>query len=64
MKKRNEMRIDRERMILDAIKVVARVLNGAFVIERKNSIRQPTVKEMAKHPKLLRKQRRNCTGER
>jgi hypothetical protein len=63
MKKRNEMRIDRERMIFDAMKVVARVLNGAFVIERKNPIRQPTVKELAKHPKLLRKQRRKSMGE-
>jgi len=58
------MRIDRERMILDAMKIVARVLNGAFVIERKNPIRRPTVKELAKHPKLLRKQRLKTMGER
>jgi hypothetical protein len=58
------MRIDRERMILDAMKVVNRVLKNAPVIERKNPFRQPTVKELAKHPKLLRKQRRNCMGER
>jgi hypothetical protein len=45
------------------MKVVARVLNGAFVVDRKNPIRQPTIKEMAKHPKLLRKQRLKTKGK-
>ena len=57
------MRIDRERMILDAMKVVDRVLRNAPMIERKNPIRQPTVKELTKHPKLLRKQRLKTMGE-
>ena len=31
-------------------------------IDRKNQVRNPTVKEMAKHPKLLRKQRARRGG--
>jgi hypothetical protein len=58
------MRIDRERMIFDAMKVVQRVLRNAPAIERKNPFRRPTAKELVKHPKLLRKQRRNSLGER
>jgi hypothetical protein len=58
------MRIDRERMILDALKVVQRVLKNVPVIERKNAFRVPTVKELAKHPKLLRKRRLRTMGER
>jgi len=52
------MRIDRERMILDAMKVCQKMLANAMKIERKNPIRNPTKKELAKHPKLLSKQRR------
>jgi len=52
------MRIDRERMILDAMKVCQKLLASAMKIERKNPIRQPTKKELDRHPKLMRKQRR------
>jgi hypothetical protein len=51
-------------MIHDAMKVVQRVLRNAPVIERKNPFRHPTVKELVKHPKLLRKQRLRIMGER
>lgn len=59
------MRIDRERMTIDALNVIKRLLtkSGVTVIERKNPFRQPTKKEMDKHPKLLRKQRRISMGE-
>ena len=48
------MRIDRERMTIDALNVIKRLLtkSGVTVIERKNPFRQPTKKEMDKHPKL------------
>lgn len=51
-------RIDREWITIEALKVVNRVLRNAFVIERKNPFRNPTKKELAKHPKLIEKQRR------
>ena len=54
------MRIDRERMTIDALNVIKRLLtkSDVMVIERKNPFRHPTKKELAKHPRLLRKQRR------
>ena len=54
------MRIDRERMILEALQVVSRVLQRgkAEKLERKNPFRRPTKKELDKHPTLLSKQRR------
>jgi len=53
------MKIDRERMIFDALIVVNRVLKNAPIIKRSSPFRHPTQKELAKHPKLLRKQRRS-----
>jgi hypothetical protein len=45
-------------MILDAMKVCQKVLANAMKIERKNPIRNPTKKELDRHPKLMKKQRR------
>ena len=36
--------------------------NKPVRINRKNQVRNPTAKEMAKHPKLLRKQRARLGG--
>jgi hypothetical protein len=58
------MRLDREWIQVEALKVVLRVLKNAPVIERKNPFIDPTVKELAKHPKLLRKQRLRTMGVR
>jgi hypothetical protein len=51
-------KIDREWLIVESLKVVNRVLKNAFVIDRKNPFRNPTKKELAKHSKLIEKQRR------
>lgn len=60
------MRIDRERMIIDALRVVRSVLmkNKAQRMQRQNPFRLPTKKELDKHPKLMAKQRRKSMGER
>jgi hypothetical protein len=51
-------RIDREWITVEALKVVNKVLRNTFDIQRKNPFRNPTKKELAKHPKLIEKQRR------
>ena len=38
------------------------VKNKTSFLKRRNQVRHPTVKEMAKHPKLLRKQRARFGG--
>ena len=59
------MRIDREKMILEAMQIARSILTKSNVkrIERKNPFRAPTKKELAKHPKLIEKQRRLSMGE-
>ena len=57
------MRIDREQMTIEALQVINRVLRNAPKLERKNPFRAPTKKELDKHPKLIRKQRRLSMGE-
>jgi hypothetical protein len=51
-------KIDREWLTVEALKVVNKVLVNSFPIDRKNPFRNPTKKELAKHPKLIEKQRR------
>jgi hypothetical protein len=51
-------RIDREWLTVEALKVCNQVLKNAFVIDRKNSFRNPTKKELSKHSKVIKKQRR------
>ena len=59
------MRIDKERMIIETLQVIKRMLTRSQVtkMERKNPFRQPTKKELDKHPKLIRKQRRLSMGD-
>ena len=59
------MRIDRERMILEAMQIARSILTKSNVkrIERKNPFRVPTKKELDKHPKLICKQRRLSKGD-
>lgn len=52
----------REWLLLETLNVVNRVLRNTTPIVMKTNIRQPTAKEMAKHPKLLRKQRARFGG--
>jgi hypothetical protein len=51
-------RIDREWITIEALKVVNTVLKNSFTIGRKNPFRNPTKKELSRHPKLIEKQRR------
>jgi hypothetical protein len=52
-------RLDRDYVIIEALKVVKHVLTKEnTMVERKNPFRSPTKKELAKHPKLIEKQRR------
>jgi len=51
-------RIDREWLTVEALKVCNRMLKNVFVIDRKNPFRNPTKKELQKHLKLIKKQRR------
>jgi len=54
-------KIDKEWIIVEALKVVKLVLTKENTMaERKNPFRLPTKKEQAKHSKLIKKQRRVC----
>lgn len=52
----------REWLILESLNVVKRVLSKSQITPMKTNIRKPTIKEVAKHPKLLRKQRARFRG--
>lgn len=52
----------REWLLLETLNVVNRVLRNTPAITMKTNIRKPTIKETAKHPKLLRKQRARFGG--
>lgn len=55
----------REWLLLETLNVVKRVLKTRYVRSQYDSvgrIRKPTVKETAKYPKLLRKQRARFGG--
>lgn len=57
------MKIDHERMRVDALKICMKVLKNAERLSRHSPFRSPTKKELDKHPKLLGKQRRYSMGD-